>query len=188
MNNLQISSRSKDQAADRAAADLHRRGLASLSRSQQPAGGRAGDEIDLKPGSGQMAGRGRGGRSRARRRPLLRPSLSDRTRARCAGGCPGRYVVVRPACVEGGCPGARGDTPTFPRHQCAGSPAAPRWRAPAPPLPPRRRSRHRPSRRASASAWPASRDRLLAARVVAVWHGQAYKSGWPVQKLQLYLV
>lgn len=27
--------------------------------------------------------------------------------------CPARYVVVRPACVEGGSPGARGHTPTF---------------------------------------------------------------------------
>lgn len=91
--------------------------------------------------------------------PRRRPHRAPAGRQAAGGArCPGRYVVVRPACVEGGCPGAARPHPHFPRAPSMreGPPAAPRWRAPAPPLPPRRRSRHRPARRppSLASACP----------------------------------
>ena len=70
-------------------------------------------------------------------------STGPASRAQAQVQCPARYVVVRPACVEGGSPGARGHTPPLSRAINAraaghGPPVtvAPRWRAPAPPSPP----------------------------------------------------
>jgi hypothetical protein len=158
--------------AGRPAADLHRCCLASMSDSQaasQPENHAyiSRDRIDPKALHASDGGEINWFEARTRPdgvaaeagAPRRRPHRAPAGRQAAGGArCPGRYVVVRPACVEGGCPGAARPHPHFPRAPSMreGPPAAPRWRAPAPPLPPRRRSRHRPARRppSLASACP----------------------------------
>ena len=77
----------------------------------------------------QVAGWQRRWRARRHGSPIPIASTGPASRAQAQVQCPARYVVVRPPCVEGGSPGARGHTPHFPAPSMRGPRATRRARA-----------------------------------------------------------